>query len=361
MGTVRMQIPPALRGIAVVAVVLAGLFGVAFVLSADVRYLARAGAAEAGILMRRRPIAEVVADPTTDPMTRSKLTLVLAARAFAVDSLGLAAGETYTTYSRLDRDTLVLVLSAARSDRLEQYTWNYPIVGRLPYKGFFSFPLAARESQKLERAGLDTYLRVANAFSTLGWFEDPLLSTIVEEDSVELAGTVLHEIFHNTLFVQGHADFNESMANWVGYRGAEAFFLSRGDSTNARRAAARWRDEVRLSRFYARFAARLEQVYASGASAASIQETRAGVFRQAADELAGAVGRELETIDGARLARWPLNNAVLLARTLYLKHLDRFDGLLERYGTVRQSVVSVKRLAAPGRDPWPIVGVTEAP
>ena len=357
MGTVRMQIPPALRGTAVVLVVLAGLFGIAFALSADVRYLTRAGVAEAGILVRRRPIAEVVADPTTDAMTRAKLTLVLAARAFAVDSLGLAAGETYTTYSQLDRDTLVLVLSAARSDRLEQYQWSYPIVGRLPYKGFFSLPLAQREAQKLERAGLDTYLRVADAFSTLGWFEDPLLSTIVVEDSVDLVSTVLHEIFHNTLFVQGHADFNESMANWVGYRGAEAFFLARQDSTNARRAAARWRDEVRLSRFYARFANRLEQVYASGGSPASIQETRAAVFRQASDELSGAVGRELETIDGPRLARRPLNNAVLLARTLYVKHLDAFDALLQRYANVRQAVVEVKRQAVPGRDPWGVVGV----
>jgi len=338
-----------------VLLVLALLVSAAMLLSADARYLVRAAVAEAGILLRRRPIAEVVADPVTDAATRGKLTMVIAARAFAADSLGLAAGGTYTTYSPLDRDTLVLVLSAARTDRLEQYVWYYPVVGRLPYKGFFSFDLAAKEARKLERAGLDTYVRVANAFSTLGWFEDPLLSTIVAEDSVDLAATVIHEIFHNTLFVRGHADFNESMAEWVGYRGAEAFFRARGDSVNAARAAARWRDQVRLSRFYGEVARRLERLYATGVTGAELQRARADLYGHAADELAGAVGRQLETIDGPRLARLPLNNAVLLARRLYVKDLERFDLLRTGDIPLRDAIAGVRRRAADADDPWTLL------
>jgi predicted aminopeptidase len=344
-----------LRALAWLAVVLAALVGIAMALSADARYLVRAGVAEAGILLRRRPIAEVVADPATDAATRGKLTLVLAARTFAADSLGLDAGETYTTYSPLDRDTLVLVLSAARTDRLEQYVWYYPVVGRLPYKGFFSFDLAAKEARKLERAGLDTYVRVANAFSTLGWFEDPLLSTVVDEDSVDLAATVIHEISHNTLFVRGRADFNESFASWVGYRGAEWFFRARGDSANAARAAARWRDQVRLSRYYSEVIRRLERLYASGVAGAELQRARAELYRLAADEMAGAFGRQLETIDGPRMARLPLNNAVLLARRLYAVDLERFDLLLRDGTGLREAVAALKGGRAGVEDPWTLL------
>src|SRR5207253_796648 len=114
------------RAAAVCLGVLLLVYVLAFAAFADVRYVSRAALAEAQILRRRRPIAEVLADSATDAGTRRKLLLVMAARAFARDTLGLLVGETYTTYSQLDRDTLVLVLSAAPNDRLEPYTWSFP-------------------------------------------------------------------------------------------------------------------------------------------------------------------------------------------------------------------------------------------
>jgi predicted aminopeptidase len=341
------------RVAAILLAVLLVLYGIAWLGFPDVRYVTRAAVAEAGILRRRRSIAVVVSDTTTDARVRGKLLLVLAARGFAKDSLGLAAGETFTTYSPLDRDTLVLVLSAARRDRLEAWTWTYPIVGRVPYKGFFAPALARLEQQKLERAGLDTYLRPASAFSTLGWFNDPLLSTTLRSDSVDLTATVIHEILHNTIFVRGHVDFNESLAEFVGYRGAEAFFRMRGDTVHARRAAARWRDELRLERFYEALAQRLEKLFAGGAEPRAILETKAAIFRDAQNQMAGILAAELETIDGRRLAERPLNNAVLLAQRVYGTGLARFDGLLAAQGgDLRKTVESIRARAAGAGDPW---------
>lgn len=350
------------RALLAILLILVVLYGIAFAAFADVRYLTQAAIAEAKILRGRRPIAEVIADSATDPRVRGKLLLVVAARAFARDSLGLEVGETYTTYSQLERDTLVIVLSAAPNDKLEPYTWTWPIVGRVPYKGFFTLDAARREAQQLQDAGMDTYLRPASAFSTLGWFNDPLLSTVVREDSVELAGTIVHETLHNTIFVKGHVDFNESLAEFTGYRGAEAFFRSRGDSLSARRAAGRWRDILRLARFYDGLEARLRRVYASGVPGPQIQQARNEVFKDALLQMAGPLAAALETIDGRRLAERPLNNASFLAQRVYGTGLDRFDRVLERHGgNVRETIAEIRRAVRGSGDPWAALAPLEGP
>ncbi|MBI1723872.1 MAG: aminopeptidase [Gemmatimonadetes bacterium] len=333
-----------------------------WVVSPEVRYVARAGVEEARILLGRKPIADVAADPGTDVATRDKLSLVLAARDFAALSLGLDAGETYTTYSRVRRDTLVLVLTASRYDRLAEKLWSYPVVGRVPYKGFFRFDLALKEARRLEQTGMDTYIRPSSAFSTLGWFNDPLLSTTLRGDSVDLAATVIHEILHNTVFLPGHVDFNESFANFVGYRGAEAFFRGRGDSANAARAAARWRDELRLGRFYAGLADRLEQIYAPGIAGPALRAERRRIFRLALSELGGPVARSLETIDGRALAERPINNAVVIAQRLYRTRLDRFEQLLTASGgDVKAAIAAVRQGVEGDGDPWAKLAATARP
>jgi predicted aminopeptidase len=232
----------ALRTLAVVALgVLAYL-----VIAPTGRYLLRGAWEEAKILARRRPLVDILADSTTTPALRAKLQLVLAARAFAADSLGLDAGQSFTTYSETGHDTLTLVVSGAYRDRLKSYTWWFPVVGRVPYKGYFDFDEARRQERALNARGFDTRLGAVSAFSTLGWFNDPLLPSTLRADSLTLANTVIHELTHNTYYAPGGAVFNESFANFVGSRGAERFFLSRGQPAAAAEVAARWDDEKAL-------------------------------------------------------------------------------------------------------------------
>jgi predicted aminopeptidase len=316
-------------------------------------YLVRAGWSEARILLRREPIAAVLERPELDAALRARLELVLAVRRFAAEVLGLNVGESYTTFADVDRDATVHVLSAAYRDRLEAYLWWYPVVGRLPYRGFFDQAAAERAGHRLEARGLDVEVRPAVAFSTLGWFADPLLSTAAVGPPDEVAETVLHELFHATLYVPGAAVFNESAATFVGHRGALAFFAPGGPGADAARwtaARRRW-DLVRArGRVFAHLARRLRRVYASGTSAAAQARLRRRLAVLAGRALARRrLGRPDELV--------PPNNARLLGQLLYTTDLDTFDGLAPTDADLGPAVAALVAAARGRTDPFAALAV----
>lgn len=311
------------------------------------RYLLRAAWAEGGILARRRSIASLVADASTPPATRAKLKLVLDARAFATDSIGLKAKESFTTYSRLDRDTLVLVLSGAYRDRLQSYTWWFPIVGRVPYKGYFDFSAAKVAAKALDAKGFDVYLRPSPAFSTLGWFNDPVLSTSLNADSLELANTVAHELTHNTFYAPGSAVFNESFANFVGARGSAWFFRTRGSAKAADEADARWSDEKVLSRFWATLYHSVDSAFkAHPTDSLARLVARDTLYARGRHDAVEVLGPQLRTIGPRALERIRLDNAALLAHRIYDTDLDLFDQVwVKQHGDLRKTIAMIIQLA----------------
>jgi predicted aminopeptidase len=329
----------------VVAALFAG-YGTAYLASDDIRYLTRAGFEETRILKSRQPISRMARDSSVDPDVRRALRLVLDARDYAA-RLGLEAKETYTTYADVGRDTLLLVLQAAPKNCICPHTWKYPVVGRIPYKGFFDSRAARREEARFAARGYDTYLRPSGAFSTLGWFNDPLLSTALTPDSVELAATVFHEIAHNTLYVKSATPFNESFAQLVGYRSAQAFFQERGDPAAAQQAADRWHDEMVLGDYYSALVSRLESLYATKPDSAHLEAGRREAAVWARTQLEGPVGQQLRTLKVGRLADRPINNARLIGARIYRTRLDLFEHWYQRNGRdVRRSVGTLKELVA---------------
>ena len=319
-------------------------------------YVLRAGWEEGRILSRRRPIETMIADPATSDIVREKLQLVQQARTFATNALDLEAGDSYTTYSRVDSDTLLLVLAGSAKDRFEPVTWWFPIVGNVPYKGFFDPDDAYDAAADLERRGFDTYLRPASAFSTLGWFNDPVLSTILDYDDVSLVATVIHELTHNTIFVPSQVAFNESFASFVGDRGAAAYFCALEGETGARCRLARdaWADNLVFGGFLQTLIGDLEAVYArTDVSREEKIRLREAAIDAALDEFRTSVLPQLQTRAFRSFGSRPVNNASLMARRLYFDRLDRFEAVFQAHrGDLPATLRAIRGAVDGAPDPW---------
>lgn len=320
-------------------------------------YVIRAGVHEARILSRRRPIARVIADPATTPAVRHKLDLVVQARSYAQHRLGLAARDSYTSYSWVEHDTLLMVITAAYPDRFQAYTWWFPIVGRVPYKGYFDFQRAYDDADKLKREGLDTYVRPSGAFSTLGFFNDPLLSTILRYGDISLASTVVHEILHNTVYVPSQIAFNESFASFVGDRGAIDFFCARdgADAKTCDLAQRSWHDTLLYGAFLSDLVHRLEAVYNRKdlALAAKLSQ-KAAIIAEAKARFRTDVAPSLQTTGYRGFGDEEVSNASLIGVRLYYERLDLFERVFQRYGgNLRAATDAMVRAAQNSpRDPY---------
>ena len=310
-------------GLAVLAMMLA-----AAVAGCDVSYLTRAAYEGGRILWHRQPIDRVLTRPGLAPGVKSRLETVLAVRKFAADRLGLNVGGAYQTVSKVDSSAIVWVVMAAPRDSLTPYEWWFPIVGYVPYRGYFKQDAAKAEAATLEAQGYDTYVRSAVAFSSLGFFNDPLLSNLLELDRVELAGVIIHELFHRTYFLASDVMFDESAATWVGSRGAVDFFAETEgvNSPAANEARGAYESDLRFAAFLLQEQARLLRLYQSGLPRDEILRRRGQLFVQINADYA-RLKPTLSGLDRFGLDREPLNNAVLINYLLYFHDLENFAAL----------------------------------
>ena len=299
-------------------------------------YVLRAGYEEVCILARREAIVTRLQDQNLSTVERRKLALVLEARDFA-KSIGLTPDNSFTSYAAVDRPVLAWVLAASKPDAFKLYTWWFPIVGTLPYKGFFEEEEARAAAADLTELGYETWLRPTDAFSTLGWFDDPLLSTTLRQSETRLVNIVLHESVHNTLWVAGQAIFSESLANAVAGQATKEFFEQKlaACSLNpictseelsfwkksADAAVYEQRQENDLAQLLTSLFADLDQLYRSEIGRAEKLEQRRLIFDRGT---AGFRSRyRLETV-----LREP-NNAELIQLKIYRTGLSDFQHTFE--------------------------------
>ncbi len=193
----------------------------------ETRYVIQAGLGQLDLATQGRPVSDVLADPETDDRTRYLLELAMRVRAFA-KAEGMSTKGNYREYVDLDRSAVVWFLAAAPPLSLEPVTWNFPIAGSFPYLGWFDEGEARKMAGRLRRDGKDVFLREVHAFSTGGWFHDPILSTMLQGDDTAHLGmvnTLLHELTHANFFMPDQATYNESVASFVGDNLAERFLI----------------------------------------------------------------------------------------------------------------------------------------
>lgn len=310
-------------------------------------YLARAAYEEGRILWNRRPISDTLARGDLPADIREKLETVLKVREFAATQLDLDVGGAYETLAPVDQSAIVHVVMAAPRDSLQPYTWWFPIVGRVPYRGYFDHGDAEAEATELDAQGLDTMVRPAVAFSSLGFFNDPLLTNLLKLSRVELAGTIIHELFHRTYFLAGEVMFDESAAMYAGSAGAVAFFAATEGEASPDAIAARGvlESDLKFARFLLQEQARLLRIYMSDAPYAEKLKQRKAAFAAIQADYA-ALEPSLSGLERFDLDKQPLNNAVLINYFIYFHDLDNFAALDRmNHGDPRATIAQIISLA----------------
>ena len=193
-------------------------------------YYAQAVRGHCQILARRQACEKLIADPKTPAEVKAKLQLAGEIREFAQHDLKLKANGHYQDYADVGRRYVVWNVTASPEFSLESKTWWYPIVGSLDYRGYFAEESARKYAAKLSRKNFDTYVEGVEAYSTLGWFKDPLLNTFIHHHEAALAEILFHELAHQRVFASGDTDFNEAFATAVGQEGTRRWLHARGDA-----------------------------------------------------------------------------------------------------------------------------------
>ncbi|WP_371838063.1 aminopeptidase [Microbulbifer epialgicus] len=203
-----------------------------------VGYYAQAAAGQWRILSARQPIEKVVQEPDTDEKLRRQLMLVQEIRAYAAQQLDLPVGEAYSSYVQLEDQYPIWNVLAAPEFSLTPKRWCYPVAGCASYRGYFRKSAAIAKANSLRAQGYDIYLGPVPAYSTLGWFDDPVLSSFVNWPPERLAGLLFHELAHRRVYISGDTQFNESFATAVSEIALPGWLASQGLTGSATQARA---------------------------------------------------------------------------------------------------------------------------
>lgn len=315
-------------------------------------YLVKSSYNQIKILNEREPISKVLERNDITPELRHKLELALEVRAFAEKELKLKPTENYKTFVDLKRPYVSWVVSAAKKDALEPHNFWYPVVGSLPYKGFFTKEEAEAEAQSLKIDGFDVVVRGVTAYSTLGWFDDPLLSSMVDGADHGLVNVIIHESTHATLYIKSQAEFNERLATYMGNLGTELFYQKREGqkSSTLKQIADDNGDERAFSEFITREMNELKEWYEKEKKPIP-EDRRQEQFKNIQTHFTKELLPKLKTKNYQRFAASNLNNAVLIYYRTYEFDLSDFDKLYDKLDRNLEKFISYCRTLEKSKDP----------
>lgn len=315
-------------------------------------YVLHATAGQVRLLNNSIPVEEALKADSLGSEERARLRLVAQVKAFGESELGLKETENYQTVYLKSRQPPIYVVAASPKDRLVRKTWWFPILGRMPSLGFFDEKRARAEKERLVEKDLDVILGVADAYSTLGWFQDPVTLNLLEGSTVDLVETILHEMTHTTLYLKDESEFNEGLANLVGEVGAVQFLEKTLGPADPSTLEARkiLEDERIFSSFLASLLQQLEQLYASPVSYEEKLAQREKVYEISLARFA-EIRNQLQTDRFIHFGTTKVNNAYLLSIGLYHRHFHLFEAILRENGnSIKETLSFLRHFAKEGGD-----------
>jgi len=320
--------------------------------SCQMAYVIESGFEQAKILRARVPIEEVQRDPQTSEDLQQKLKVVKSVLKFAKEELAFHTNNNYETYVDLKRPYVTWTVVASHRWRIKAHTWHFPIVGEVPYLGFFDPDDAKAKAQELEKI-YDVNVGGVRAYSSLGWFEDPVLSTMLTGKPFDLAELLLHELTHANIYVAGDADFNERIATFLGQKSAFLWGKNNLKEEELFQAEKEVRDQKKFSQFLTQELRTLEEEYEKYQKENGLPSTDSQVavelsadpdtmpesssahrWRQSRlvelqNIYLSQLKPKLETDVFDSFAKSKMNNARLLGYKIYLSRLDDFDSFYQ--------------------------------
>jgi predicted aminopeptidase len=305
----------------------------------DVLYLSRLGWHQSYIAFHSVPVEELLRNEEAAPLTKEKLRFVQEVKRYGEERFGLRKTKNYSKFFEV-KGPVLHVITACEKDRLHLYSWDFPIVGKVTYKSFFTADEAIKEKDLLDRKGYDTFLQQAAAYSTLGWLKDPIFSSILEWNEGALANLILHEMAHATVYFKDRTDFNEQFATFIGNQGVIDFLTERygPESKEVREAIDRQEDDFLFSGWTDQACQQLSAYYGKEISKEEKLEGREALFRSMQESFQKMKG-QFKTEEYRNVDKMGLNNAVLMAYRRYFYRLEKFEALYQTLGRDLRRVV----------------------
>ncbi len=321
----------------------------------ELSYLVQQAPGQISLLLNRTPVEKVLKREDLAPEIRQKLEMGLDIKDYAEKEIGLVRNKSYTIYTEIDRDAVVYNLTATPALSLEPLTWKFPVVGEVPYLGFFKKDDALDKRDELEGRGNDVYVRRAGAYSMLGIVADPLYSPLLNMREADLANLIIHELVHGTVWIEGRVEFNENIALFIGNQGAFEYCRDRfgEDSEQALYVWASNEDDRIFSNWINGLYDDLEALY-SRADLADGQKLKAKdeIFLSHVKRFDEEILPRISSGTYSGLAGIKLNNAFVVSRKVYYKDLSLYREIFEKLDSDLSRMVDFfKDVEASGQEP----------
>lgn len=295
---------------------------------ANLPYYAQAVDGHFNVLRRSQPISAIIAHPDTDPKLKHSLSKIVQLREFASRELKLPDNLSYTSYADLERPYVVWNVFASPELSLKLKEWCFVQVGCVNYRGFFSQAKAEHYAEVLRNEGYDVYVGGIRAYSTLGWFSDPVLNTFIGYSEMNLARLIFHELAHQVVYVPGDSVFNESFATAVEHEGVRRWFESNGTVLQQAVLNARQEREAIFTNLVLKHRKRLQELFHSDISNTEKRIQKTHIFEELHEEFLRLKADKAEFSSYDQWFSQPLNNALLATVSIYTQLLPAFQAIL---------------------------------